>query len=602
MDATPGRAGPDLTGWAPRARIRQMAARLTSIIVIVIVAATIIAGLIAGAQRDDSGPVDLIVLNGKVYTADGNGRFEEALAVRGNQIVRVGTNRDIKRLRRPQTQVIDAHGGAVLPGFNDAHAQLLGRTPFAASEVNLTGAATLEQIQQTLRAAAEGEPGRTWIVGHGWTYDAFPNGVPTRQQLDAAISDRPAYFTSRDGHAGWANSRALALAGITRRSTAPLNGMIVTDPRTGTPTGLLKEDAQELIEHLLSPVSREDRLHALREALADATRMGITSIQTAGNSAGDLDLYDELRHEGDLTVRVYAVVSSQDEPTAARLAALDRVRLQYPDDPLLKAGAVALTVDGSIESQTALLLQPYAGRKGNGRARYTLESLQRTIAALDGRGWQIVMQATGDGAVRLALDAYSRALATPPSSGRPRRHRLSGLEMIDPADLQRLVESQLIAEQAPMRAMLAGRESGVWSLNLGSERANRGWAWHLLAQQGVTVIFGSDSPTTPEDPLMGLYAVANGVAPEAADPTPRLAEPDMPLEKAIDAYTRNAAFASFDEQRKGLLARGMLADVVVLSTDIFSLPPERLLDGHVDVTIFDGKVVFQRQGTPIGTH
>lgn len=579
-----------------------MAARFTSIIVIVIVAATIIAGLIAGAQRDDSGPVDLIVLNGKVYTADGSRRFEEALAVRGNQIVRVGTNRDIKRLRRPQTQVIDAHGGAVLPGFNDARAQLLSRPPFAANEVNLVGAATLEQIQQTIRAAAEAEPDRAWIVGHGWTYDAFANGVPTRQQLDAAVGDRPAYFTSRDGHAGWANTRALQLAGITRRTITPSNGVIVTEPRTGKPTGLLKEEAQELVERLLSPLSRENRLHALREALADATRMGITSIQTAGDSPGDLDLYDEARHDGDLTARVYAVVASHDELNDAQLEALDRVRRQYPDDPLLKAGAVRLTLDGSIESQTALLLQPYAGRKSSGLSRYTIEGLRRTIVALDGRGWQIVMQAAGDGAVKLALDAYSGALATPPPSGRPRRHRLSGLETIDPADLPRLADLHLIAQQAPMRALLAGQQSSVWSLNLGSERANRGWAWQSLAEQGVTIIFGSDSPAAPEDPLMGLYAAANRASPETSDAAPSLSEQDMPLEKAIDAYTRHAAFASFDEQRKGRLAPGMLADVVVLSTDIFSLPPERLLDGHVEATIFDGKVIFQRQGAPLGTH
>ncbi|RPH60689.1 MAG: hypothetical protein EHM89_08480, partial [Acidobacteria bacterium] len=183
-----------------------MAARLTSIVVAMIVAATIIAGIIVGAQRDDSA-IDLIVLNGKVYTAAENGRIEEAVAVRGNQIVRVGTNRAIKRLRRPQTLVIDAHGGSVLPGFNDARAHLAGGVQ-SSDEVSLYLTETVEHVQQTIRAFANANARQPWIVGRGWTYAAFPGGLPTRQQLDAVVSDRPAYFVSRDGHTGWANSKA----------------------------------------------------------------------------------------------------------------------------------------------------------------------------------------------------------------------------------------------------------------------------------------------------------------------------------------------------------------------------------------------------------
>jgi hypothetical protein len=577
-----------------------MAARVTSIIVMVIVAATIIAGLIAGAQRDDSGPIDLIILNGKVYTADGSGRFAEAMAVRGNQIVRIGTNRDIKRLRRPQTHVIDAHGGAVLPGFNDAHTQLLKRTA-SADEVSLFQATTLEQIQETIRVAAAAEPDRVWIVGRGWSPSAFPGGMPTRQQLDAAVSDRPVYFISRDGHTGWANSKALALAGIKRRTPAPAHGVIVLDPQTGVPTGVLNEDARQLVERFLTRSSREDRLHALRHTLAEAGRRGVTSIQTAGDEPADLDLYDELRRTGQLTARVYGVVAAPDRLTESQLEALDGVLKQYPDDPLLKAGAVSVAVDGSVESHTALMLEPYAVRKGTGLARYTPEELRRTVAALDRRGWQVVVEAAGDGAIRLALDAYSQVLVgSSPGTGE-HRHRVAGIETIDPADLSRLGELHLIAEQAPMRAMLMGQESRIWSLNLGPDRASRGWMWQSIAAEGVRIIFGSDSPAAPLDPMMGLYAATNRTSPEVPDAEPWMPDQKMPLPRAIDAYTRNAAFASFDEQRKGVLAPGMLADVVILSTDIFSLPPERLLDGHVDVTIFDGKVVFQRQAPPLGT-
>ena len=596
-----------------------MAARLTNIIVIVIVAATIIAGLIAGAQRDDSGPIDLIILNGKVYTAEGSGRFSEALAVRGNQILRVGSNREVKRLRRPQTQVIDAHGGAVLPGFNDARARLL--ESIAIDEVTLFHTTTLEQIQDTLRAYAESAPDLPWIVGRGWSHAAFPAGAPTRQQLDAVVNDRPAYLLSRDRHTGWANSKALALAGIDKRTPSPPHGIIVFDPPSGTPTGVLKEDARQLIERLLPPPSREDRLHALRETLAEAARHGVTSIQTAGDEPAAFDLYDEVRRDGQLTARVYAVVEAPDKLTTAHLDARDRVRRQYPDDPLLKAGAIAIALDGSVESQTAFMLEPSATRsalrrpsvasafrrtsaatesfrKGNGLSRYTPDELRQAVAALNGRGWQIVMEAAGDAAVKLALDTYLRVLTDEAAAGRERRHRLAGIETIDPADLSRLAQSALIAQQAPLRAMLVGQQPGVWSANVGTDRVTRGWPWQTIAAEGVRVIFGSDSPIAAFDPLMGLYAATNRRSPEVPDAEPWLPEQRMALQAAIDAYTKHAAYASFDEQRKGVLARGMLADVVIFSTDIFSLPPERLLDSRVEVTIFDGKVIFQRQPAP----
>ena len=575
-----------------------MAARLTSIIVTVIVAATIIAGIIAGAQRDDSA-IDLIVLNGKVYTAAEDGRIEEAVAVRGNQIVRVGTNREIKRLRRPQTRVIDAHGGSVLPGFNDARVHLADGAQ-SSNEVNLYLTESVEHIQQTIRAFVTEKSRQPWIVGRGWTYEAFPGGMPTRQQLDAVVNDRPAYFVSRDGRTGWANSKALKLAGINRRTPAPVNGVIVTDPVTGEPTGALKNDARHLVERLLTPSTQEDRLHALRARLLEARQAGVTSIQSAGDDAADLELYDGLRQDGDLTVRVYGVVSVDHEPSAFELDELDRLRSQYPDDPLLKTGAIALSIDGSVESQTASLLEPYAGRKLNGRPRYTADELLRTIKALDDRGWQIVMEAAGDAAVRLALDAYSGALSDPAAPDLDRRHRLAGIDTIDATDLARVEDLGLMAQQAPTRAMRLSL-SRDWPEYLGPDRARSGWPWHSLSERGVTIVFGSDSPAAPLDPLLGLHAAATRTSPDPDAPILDSAE-RMPVTSAIDAYTRDAAYASFDELRKGVLAPGMLADMVVLSTDILTLPPDQLLDGQVDVTIFDGKVVFERQASPLSTN
>src|SRR5262245_151309 len=209
-------------------------ARLAAYLVAFIVGLTVIAGLIAGAQRDDAGPVDLIVINGRVYTADGQGTMAEAVAVRGNKILTVGTTREVQRLRRPQTVVVDARGGAVLPGFDDAHTHLVSGG-LSMNQINLLDARTLPAIENALREWAAAHPDEAWVIGRGWLYEPFPGGLPTRQILDALIPDRPAYLTSYDGHTGWANSVALKAAGITRRSKNPANGIIVKDPRTGEP-------------------------------------------------------------------------------------------------------------------------------------------------------------------------------------------------------------------------------------------------------------------------------------------------------------------------------------------------------------------------------
>src|SRR5919106_132777 len=244
-----------------------MASRLTTLIVVSIVAATLIAGIIARAQRDDDGPVDVIVFNGKVYAGEGPGTFAEAVAVRGNTIFRVGSNREIKRMRRAQTTVIDAHGGAVVPGFNDAHLHFASGS-LSLSQVNLLDAITREQISDKVREWAEAHADERWVLGRGWYYTAFPDGLPTRQLLDAIIPDRPAYLIAYDGHSGWANTAALKAAGITRATVNPRNGIVVKDAR-GEPTGVLKEAAMGLMRDVLPAADRTERLAAIRAGIRE---------------------------------------------------------------------------------------------------------------------------------------------------------------------------------------------------------------------------------------------------------------------------------------------------------------------------------------------
>jgi predicted amidohydrolase YtcJ len=569
-----------------------MASRLTTFIVVLIVAGTLIAGLIVGAQRDDeSGPVDLIVTNGRVYIGSAS-RFAEAVAIRGNKILRVGTNREVKRLRRAQTTVVDAHGGSVLPGFNDAHVHLIGGG-LALSNVNLLDATTLESIQETVKAFAASHLDRPWVRGRGWYYDPFPGGLPTRQQLDAVVPDRPAYLVAYDGHTGWANTKALQAAGITRRTPSPAHGVIVKDPRTGEPTGVLKEAAQALMQKVLPQPTRADKLAALRGAIQEAQRLGITSVQNAGGSAEDLALFEELREAGELQLRVYAALSVTSDTTADEMQAIDAARRKYQDDPLLKAGAVKLMADGVIESHTAAMLAPYANKATTGAPYFSPDDLARLVGTLDKNGWQILVHAIGDGAVRMSLDAIEQAARTNPTPPRGRRHRLEHIETIDPADIARFGALGVIASQQPFHGTPAPSQIAVWTANIGDLRASRGWAYHSIMAAGGRLAFGSDWPVVTLDPRAGIHTAVTRMTPDGEPESGWYPAERIPLAAAVDAYTSGAAWASFDEQRKGTLARDLLADVVVLSSDIFR-PDARVIDAVVDTTIFDGRIVYTR--------
>jgi predicted amidohydrolase YtcJ len=567
--------------------------RLATFIVVGIVAVTIAAGLIVGAQHvDRSGPADLIVFNGSVFTGAGQPRAE-ALAVRGNQIVRVGSNADVRKLAGRTTQSIDAGGGSVIPGFTDSHIHFISGG-LNLERVNLLDAETLEAIQKEIRAFAAAHPDYKWVRGRGWYYSPFPGGLPTRQQLDELVPDRPAYMTCYDGHTAWANTLALKLAGITRDTPDPKDGVIVRDPKTGEPTGVLKEAAKSLMSKVLPEVSRDDELRAVRNAVKEAARFGVTSIHEAGSSKGELSLFEQVRQEGGLTVRVSAALSVDDPPTDAEADALDEVRKGFASNPLIKADAIKVMEDGVIEAHTAAMLAPYANMPSAGHANYTPDQLQRLVDIVDRRGWQVWTHAIGDGAVRMTLDAYEHAAKVNPPVARGRRHRVEHAETIDTADIPRFAGLNVIASYMPFHGNPSAAMTTVWSSNIGPDRASRGWISRTLQQGGARLAFGSDWPVVTMDPRLGLQVAVNRTT---ADGTPAggwLPEQRISLESAIEAYTSGAAYASFDEQKKGRLAPGMLADVVILSKDIFSLPPARLLDGVVATTIFDGKVIYRK--------
>jgi predicted amidohydrolase YtcJ len=537
---------------------------------------------------------DVLIIHAKVYTAD-SGTFREAVAIRGNKILRVGSTQEILGLSGPKTEIIDAQDGAVVPAFNDIHTHLL-EGGLALANVKLERARTLQEIQDRISAFAKAHPERAWIQGMGWGYEAFPGNLPLRQQLDAVVPDRPAVMECFDGHSVWVNSKALALAGIDKTTPDPPNGFIVRDPKTGEPTGLLKETpAVALVRNVIPKLTRKEQLSALRAASAEALRSGVTSVTDAAGNPEDFEAYDNARRTGDLSVRVnysLLVTPGFSEKDADRF---DQVWRSHPDNAMLKTGVIKMFMDGVIETNTAFMLANYANTPSRGKPNYSVEDFNRIIQMMDRRGWQIMVHALGDGAVRMTLDGYERLGHVNPAPARGRRNRVEHIETIDLADVPRFGKLGVIASMHPgggffppnRAATTPGYVLGVWGGNLGPERAARGGMWKSISAAGGRVIFGSDWPVASLDAMGRIYSITH------RGPLPGGTDQRLALTSAIDDYTRECAYATFDEKQKGVLAPGMLADVVVLATDVFSHEPTAANDIAVKFTIFNGKVVYR---------
>ena len=549
-----------------------MASRLTTFIVTLIVAGTVIAGLIVGAQRDDaSGPVDLIVTNGRVFTGAGE-KLAEAVAIQGNKILNVGSNRAIKRLRRPETLMVDAHGATVLPGLIDTHVHLAAASR-ARVGVDLSDASTVETVQERLGDYAQSHPDSIWIRGRGWSDSLFPDGLPTRQTLDQAAPERATFLIATDGRTGWASSRALEMAGITRHTPNPKGGVIVKDPRTGEPTGALTDAAQDLVLRTLPGLTREERVEGLRQAIGEAHAMGITSVHSIADTPDDIELYHGERSAALLRLRVYAAVAVSTTDGDTEIARLNALRERYPDDPVLKTGAAVLTPDEAAREP---------GRGEPAESPDIAANMTRVIGSLDAHGWQTLVEPRTETELTAALDAFERAQSANKAPARGRRHRLEHVAVLDEFAAQRVARLGL-----------------TMSLRTGTEGFDPTMFW-LGSTNGARLTFGSDWPLQSIDPRLPIAALRQPPAGDGEiDAATDSAAPQR-LEKVLESYTSEAAWASFDDQRKGRLARGMLADLVILTSDIFA-PGRRLSDVQVETTIFDGKIVYTR--TPdLGTH
>ncbi len=479
----------------PLATSRLQRLFLTVAMLALCVSAAVAAGQPAPAQPS----ADFIIVNARVYTVDPGQPWAEAVAIREDKILAVGSNDAIRKYRRaggtPATQVIDAGGRLLLPGFTDSHVHFMDGS-LSLSRINLEDTHSVAEIQHALKSYAEAHPATTpdsaWILGRGWSYPEFPDGLPKKEYIDAVVPDRPVFLEGFDGHSYWANSKALELAGITRQTPDPPNGLIVRDPVTGEPTGALKEDpAGDLVAKVTPKPTREQRLEALRAGIAHANRLGVVRVHSCGGDFQYLDLWEKIRREGGLSLRIYMAYFL--DPPALTPAVLDKIedaRRRYHDD-WIEGGVVKTMLDGVVETHTAAMLAPYGDDPSlTGKLFWEPQRYREAVLELDRRGIQVFTHAIGDRAVRLALDTYAEARRV--NHTRDARDRIEHIETITAEDIPRFGKLGVIASMQPLHAYPDDDTLKVWARNAGPDRASRGWAWRSIASAGGRLAFGSD--------------------------------------------------------------------------------------------------------------
>jgi predicted amidohydrolase YtcJ len=535
---------------------------------------------------------DTIVVHGKVYTVDAARPWAQAVAMQAGKIVAVGEDVEIEKLRRPGTRVIDAQGHLVLPGFVDCHIHFLDGS-LSLGRVNLEGAKNPAEIQQRLREYAAKHPGRDWIRGRGWDYAMFgADALPHKKYLDELFPDRPVFLEGYDGHTYWANSKALAVAGVTAETPDPPNGAIVHDQKTGEPTGALKESAAELVAKILPKTTRHEKLKALGAGMKWANEHGLTRVHSAGGDFEELDLFEELRRRGQQTLRFYiAYFLDPPELRANDLEAIETARKKYRDE-WIDTGAVKMMVDGVIESHTAAMLEPYSDDPSlKGKLFWDPKKYEAAVAELDKRGLQLFTHAIGDYGVRTALDAYANAETV--NQTQDRRPRIEHIETIQAVDIPRFGKLGVIASMQPLHAYPNEDTLDVWARNIGADRASRAWVWKSIANDGGHLAFGSDWPVVTLNPWEGVQTAVTRQTTEGKPDGGFVPAQRLSVAETVAGYTLGAAYAGRREKTEGSIETGKLADLIVVSQNVFDIDPRQIAQTKVLMTIVGGRVVYQ---------
>ena len=493
----------------------------------------------------------LAVLGGTVWSSKAT-----ALAVSGEVITAVGSDADIRPLIGPRTRVIEAHGGTILPAFNDAHVHFLMASR-SLDELDLFGAETQAEVERRIHVYADASRS-AWVLGRGWFYAAFPGGMPSIELLDQLVPDRPAYLESFDANTAWVNTRAREISGL------------------GPGPGVLKEAAMLDVTRNLPARTAEMDVAALQAGMRVAASHGIASVQEAGDGLDQLALYDALRERDQLTMRVrlaFDMVPRLDpDEWERRLGEYAEAARSRADDAWISTGIVKAFADGVVESRTAALLEPYEGSSERGAPLWAADELARAVHAADARGWQVQIHAIGDAAIRSALDAFAGC-----DTGR--RHRVEHVEAPAASDVARFAQLGVIASMQPQHA--DPTLTSVWRRNLGAERSERGWPWRVLLASGARLAFGTDWPVVPLDPFASLQIA-----------TQKHTSQRIGIDEAVTAWTTGAAYAEHMERRKGTLEVGMLADIAVLDRDLATTPASEIASTKVEATAVGGRLVY----------
>jgi len=536
-------------------------------------------------------PADTIVWHARVYTENAKQPWAEAIAIRGAKIVAVGSNKEIEMFRDKSTRMIDAEGHLLLPGFEDCHIHFMDGS-LGLNQVDLNGASTVAEIQKRVKQYGASHLKESWITGMGWTYPTFgPSAMPDKKILDEVIPDRPVYLVAFDGHSSWANSKALAMAGITRETPDPPNGKIVRDP-SGEATGALKESAGDLVANLMPKPTREERLAALRAGIHEANKFGLTRVHSAGQDFEYLNLYDELRRKGELTLRFYvAYFLNPPELRPEDLDKIEQARKTYHDE-WISGGVVKTMLDGVVEAHTAAMLTPYSDDpRQTGKLFWEPEKYKVAVKELDSRRLQIFTHAIGEKAVRTALDAYEAAARI--NHTHDARPRIEHIETIAESDIPRFGSLGVIASVQPLHLYPDADTLDIWARNAGPERAQRAWSFHSIEATGGRLAFGSDWPVVTLNPWKGMQT---GITRKTSEGTPEggfVPKEAVSLEDAIKAYTLGAAFAGRRESKEGSLEVGKLADLIIVNQDLFKIEPNEIGKTEVLLTMVGGKVVYE---------
>ena len=526
---------------------------------------------------------DIIIVNANVHTVDAAKPSAQALAICGEVIARVGTTADVQRLAGPRTRVIDAGGKLIVPGFNDAHVHLISGAEQIVG-VDLRPSKDESDLAGRLRAHVARVPKGRWIRGGYWDHEAWPSkSLPTRAQIDQATPDHPVFVQRLDGHLALANSLAIKLAGVTRDTAAPDGGTIVRDA-SGEATGVFKDNAMDLIARAIPPDSFEQTLEKARAALKLAASVGVTTIQDMTADAAELRAYQALHASNELTVRIYSI---QNHGIAGLRDA--GVSTGFGHD-WLRIGGIKLFADGSMGAGTAVFFEPYTDDpKTSGLLIQSPEALEKAMVEADAAGFQLIVHAIGDRANTIVLDILERMAKS--TGARDWRPRIEHVQVVRHEDKKRFNALGAIASIQPSHCI----DDMRWSeTRIGRERSRIAYNFKSFVDAGARIAFGTDWFVEPLDPMLGLYAAVTRQFPDGTPSAGWFPEERITMAQAVEYYTLGSAYAEFAEKRKGTLTEGKLADLVILSGDLFKIPAKQILDTRPVLTMVGGRIVYQR--------